>query len=88
MLLHAEQIDPALGNGKAHGDILAGYLAQLAGGEARHQDVGAQLHLVAGDAPGGLQLERKLAILGRTHAEAQQFNVVGIGRLESGGDWG
>lgn len=82
MLLHAKQVDPTLGNGETHRDILAGYLAQFARGEARHKDVGAQLHLVAGDAPGGLQLQRKFTILGRTHTEAQQFNVVGIWWLE------
>lgn len=40
-----EKIDPALGDGKPDGDVLARYLPQLAGCKSRHQHVCAQLHL-------------------------------------------
>lgn len=45
MLLDAEQVDPALGDGESDGDVLARHLAQLAGREPGDQHVGAQLHL-------------------------------------------
>lgn len=45
VLLYAEQVDPALGDGEADADVLARHLPQLARSEPRHQHVRAQLHL-------------------------------------------
>lgn len=45
VLLDAEQVDPAVGDGEADGHVLARHLAQLARREAGHQRVRAQLHL-------------------------------------------
>lgn len=51
MFLDAEQVYPALGDGKADGDVLAGHLAEAARREPRHQHVRAELHAAAHHAP-------------------------------------
>lgn len=117
MFFYSEQIDPALGNGKACSDVLAWNLTESARREPWHQYVRAQFHLtihtpqshpsapsptdiggdpptgltnpvsthlVSGDAPDGLELQRQLAVFRRSHPKPHQLDVARVRRLEPG----
>jgi len=47
MLLHPEEVDPALGYREAYHHVFARYLAQFPGCETRHENIRSQLHLMA-----------------------------------------
>lgn len=46
VLLHSEEVDPALGYGEADHHVLARYLAQFSGCKTRHENIRPQLHLI------------------------------------------
>jgi hypothetical protein len=102
VLLHPEQIDPALGNGKPDGNIFARNLAKFSRSKTGHQDVSTKFHLkmlalgstfststpfstthlIPGDDPSRLQLQRQLTVLRWAYPEPHQFNVTGVWWLE------
>ena len=83
VFFHPEHVDPGFGEWEADGHVFAWDLAILAADVAGHQNVRFKLYFVARYAESCPHLERKLAVLGRPYAEAQQFDVARIRRPES-----
>jgi len=82
VLLGAELIDPALGERDPERHVLARHLAPRLRGVVGHHDVRLDLHLVAHDGEDAARLHGQLARLGGARAEAQNFDVAGVRRLE------